>query len=401
MTTQPRYRRLAALAAGALVAPLALVGMTAGPADAAPQKHKHEVYIYKIEKNLKLAGVGTDTMGDSTSPFLQCNGSDIVLDGMWMVKSVDEYHAPDPDPDEDPDIPSTNTTGGKYNDERDVYVLASYPDLGAGMQGRWQFQFENRAYGDAQVKLYATCIRNNTEKAGAPNHNHPIVVRNLPVKNASPNWVVHPNLSTPNPTPNRWYYSWDDSDGACLSGEYFVAPGFKMSPTVLPTPPNYHRLVASYPRVDAGAPGRGWTWEFGESVPVGVTPTYAMPTTDVYGKCISRKVGSQSTGSAHSHALAMRHMPNVDMTAVGGVGIPVGNPRYVEYSCDQDDANLFGYKAAVGFFWIGANWHHNWFLGMEPRPKTRVFAFWNAGAVSVETRFGALCINSRTANPVI
>ncbi|GAA4373230.1 hypothetical protein [Nocardioides caricicola] len=391
MTAHPRYRRLVALAAGALVAPLALVATTTAPADAAPQKHKHEVYIYKVEKNLKLAGVGTDTMGDTTTPFLQCNGGDIVLDGMWMVKSVDPYHAPNPDPDEDPDFPSTNTNGGKYNDLRDVYVLASWPDADPR---RWNFEFENRAYGDAQVKIYATCVRGFTEKSGAPNHNHQILVRPLTTRTTDfTHWTGHPTLG-----PNRSYYSWGagastvDPTG-CGAGEYFVAPGFKMTASM---PQKYHRLVASYPAVNPGAPGRGWTWEFGESVPLSVSPTN-LPNINLYGKCISRKVGA----NPHTHALAMKHMPSADVSTGTGVNIPVGDPRFVEYSCDQDEPDFFGYKAAVGFFWVGHNWHHNWFLGMEPRPKTRVFGFWNAGAVSVETRFGALCINSRTANPIL
>ena len=72
----------------------------------------------------------------------------------------------------------------------------------------------------------------------------------------------------------------------------------------------------------------------------------------------------------------------------------------MRYSCDQDQPGLHGYKAAVGAFYLGNNWENHWFLGMEPRPKTRAYSFWNLGASNGEVKVATLCINSRTGNPI-
>lgn len=366
MTAHTRFRIAAAL--GALVAPIALVATTVAPADAGASKHKHDVYIYKAEKNLKLAGVGTDTVGDSPTTSLSCNSGGTVLDGMWVVKHVDQYDPPPPDPDEDPEFPSTSTAGGVYNDLRDVHVVASYPDQVDPRQ--WNFQFENRAYGDAQLKLYVTCVRGYTEYTNS--HRHQVSVRNL--GSTSPGTSPHPSWPA-----TRSFWEWPGQP--CNADEYFVAPGFNLGVTNTD-----HRLVGSYPKF--GSAGRSWTWEFG-GPPATVT---------FYGKCISRKV---LVGASHQHALGMRHLPSSDPTAGNVAAIPVGDPFEVRYSCDQNQPSYSGYKAAVGWFWMGNFWEDTWFLGMEPRPKTRAYSFWNGGSSSAQVTLGTLCVNSRTANPIL
>jgi hypothetical protein len=369
MTVQTRYRRLIAVAAGALIAPAALVAATSAPADAGTS-HKHEVYIYKMERDLRLAGVGPDAFGDAGSTTLSCSPGDTVIDGMWMVKSVDQYHPPAPDPDEDPAFPSSSTVGGTYNDQRDVYVKASYPDFSDAR--RWNYEFNNRAYGDAQVKLYVTCIRGYTEYTNS--HRHQINVRNL---------FASVQFTTPHAYANRTF--WDGSTAApgfsCGPTEYFVAPGFNLSPAGAVD----HRLVASYPTNS----GRSWAWEFGASSQANVA---------FYGKCIDRKVG---VGNGHQHSIAMKHMPSSNFAAGHGYAIQSGDPKQVQYTCDQDEPSFHGYKAGVGWFWMGDYWEYNWFLGMEPRPKTRVYSFWHGWPVPGQVKVGALCINSRTSNPLV
>src|ERR1044072_6707388 len=157
MTTRSRYRTAAAV--GALVPPMAVVATTSAPADAGTSTHKHEVSMYKVERYVKLAGVGTDTVGDSPGQSVYCDPGDIVLDGMWSIRNVDQYHPPTPDPDDDPGYPTNH--GGVYNHAPHVHVVSSYPDQGDPR--RWSFELDNRAYGDAQVKLFLTCIKNWTE----------------------------------------------------------------------------------------------------------------------------------------------------------------------------------------------------------------------------------------------
>lgn len=359
MTAQFRLRVAAAV--GALIAPMAMVATASAPAHAGTSSHKHEIYMYKVERYIKLAGVGTDTVGDSPGQALSCNPDDIVLDGMWSIKNVDQYQPPPYDPDEDPTFPTT--VGGVYNDARDVYVVSSYPDQFD--QRRWNFEFDNRAYGDAQVKLFLTCIRSHTEYTNS--HRHDIVVRNVtPVQ---PNTVAHATY------PNRWVY---DRGQFCSAQEYFVAPGFDLTGLI------DHRLVASYPT----NAGRGWEWEFAAS---GTAAPF------FYGKCIERRVFD---GATPRHAIAMKLMPSPNFSSGHVVSVPLGDPRESQYTCDQDEPSYHGYKAMVGWFWMGNHWDDNWFLGMEPRPKTRSYVFWNFHGTPAQVKIGALCINSRTSAPL-
>src|ERR1044072_6540074 len=100
MTTRSRYRIAAAV--GALVAPMAVVATTSAPADAGTSTHKHEVSMCKVARYLKVVGVGTATVVESTGQSVYCDPGDIVLDGMWSIRNVDKYHPPTPDPDDDP-----------------------------------------------------------------------------------------------------------------------------------------------------------------------------------------------------------------------------------------------------------------------------------------------------------
>ena len=168
MTIHTRYRRTIAAAVAALVAPMALVAATAVSADAGrgqAQARSHDVQG-RTSRSCSQAWAATRSATPS-SPDLSCNGGDTVLDGMWMVRHVDQYNPPSSDdPDEDPTWPTTGSLGSGANDEREVYVRASYPDLTTTTKWKWEFQ--NRAYGDAQLTLYITCIKGWTEGTNSP-----------------------------------------------------------------------------------------------------------------------------------------------------------------------------------------------------------------------------------------
>ena len=97
----------------------------------------------------------------------------------------------------------------------------------------------------------------------------------------------------------------------------------------------------------------------------------------------------------------MKHLPSANWAAGHQVSIPLGDPKVVSYSCDTDYESYSGYKAMVGWFYMTDWWEHNWYYGMEPRPKTRVWQFWNGHAAPAKVNVGVLCINSRTANPTV
>ncbi|MDI6910697.1 hypothetical protein [Nocardioides sp.] len=364
MTAHTRFR--IAVAIGALVAPLVVVATSALPADAGTSKHKHEVYMYKVEKNIRLSGVGSDGSADSGSQLVRCNAGDQVLDGMWSVKHVDQYQPPPPDTDEDPDFPSAPTLHGTYDDERDVWVRASYPD--PSDLRSWQFEIENKAWGDAQVKLFLTCIRGYTEYANS--HHHQIKVRSL--FGGLYSAVDQGGWFTSEPQAEPW--------GKCATNEYFVAPGFDLGSA------NF-RLRGTYPR----AFGQSWGWSFitdGSPVPLQIS---------IYGRCISRQVFDLATPR---HAIAMKHLPGTSFGSWYASNIPQGDPEERQYTCDQADGDYHAYKAMVGWFYLDSHWDDNWFLGMEPRPKTRSYYFWNHYGGPAAVRYGTLCINSRTSNPL-
>ncbi|MGB0100797.1 MAG: hypothetical protein WBP61_11005 [Nocardioides sp.] len=359
MTAHARYRKLVALAVGAIVAPLLVVATTTAPAEARSWKHKHDVTMYKIERDIRLAGGGDHSpSGQVTSTSLSCRGSDSVLDGMWKVSSVDQYN-PDPvDPDDDEDFPGSYT-GGAYNDARDVFVHHSY----ASSSNSWAFKFENLAYGDAQLKAYITCIEAKTERNG---HAHRIKTTDTSWSDAAaPDQAVglgggyHASLT-------------------CSPTQFFVAPGFKINSGTT-------RLAASHPLEN----GRSWRWIFNSTTAADV---------DFYGKCIDRKVAAANGfGSHHQHAIKMRHLPLASEGA-NTKSISSGSPQDVQFSCDEKSASRSGHKAMVGAFYLHHP-HTTWFLGMEPRPKTRVFRFFNSGGTS-KVDLGILCVNSRTGNPL-
>ena len=386
MTAHSRFRIAAAL--GALIAPLALVAAATAPADAATSKHKHEVYMYKVEKDLRLAGVGPNAIGQSGTTSLSCFGTDNVLDGMWNVKHVDQYQDPEFDPDDDPEYPSTVTLGGLYNDERDVFVQASYPDT--GNVAKWNFRFQNRAYGDAQLKIFVTCIRDFTEKTNGYKHE---------VDVSGAGYYTRPTVGHNQAWAGRTMYD-GTSDLWCPDvNDLFVAPGFDLVGTT-----RDHRLVASYPTQS----GRSWAWEFASFDPdplgAGTGPIVTGQNVNFYGKCIDRRV--LDSGAGHRHAIVMKHLPGPTWGSPWQNNgwhelIGQGDAQEVQYSCDTDHWEYSGYKAAVGWFFIYTGWEHTWFYGSEPRPKTRVWQFWNGHPVSADVSLGALCINSRTANPIV
>ena len=371
MTAQSRFRIAAAVAA--LIAPLGLVAATVAPADAAVKKHKHDVTIYKVEKFVKLKGVATHTPGSSTfDGSLSCTApTDHALDGMWLVQSVDRYEPPyvDPnDPDDDPEIPPISDpppAPGEFNDLRDVFTWWSYPETGAGNGAKWAFKLQNFAQGDAQVKLWITCVKGSTSATNV--HAHKIQVSD---------GVMAPGPNTVN---GRGSYEWQW--GCPTNDSYFVAPGFKITNMVR------SRLVASYPKRVGGL--EKWVWDF--YGPGGSTMNY-------YGKCIYRETSAElGNPNTHRHAIRMQHMPSYTGTHYDYS--PGEHPERVRYTCDEDNPDFHGFKAAVGWFWMEHH-EHFWFIGMEPQPKTREFSFWNTHHADPQhVAIGAFCINSRTGNP--
>ncbi|GAA1159776.1 hypothetical protein [Nocardioides aquiterrae] len=346
MTARNRSRTfLVGAAVAALLAPLAIVAAFASPASAAPGK-PHEVYIYKVEKHVTMSGEFPDQY---LHDHVFCDPGDIALDGMWRVDHVDQAQPPE-----------------FVGDERDVVFTASYGDTAD--QSKWHFRAHNYADGDAQIKLFATCIRGSVEQAYG--HTHGIVVRNLPVDSTN---TALPVDTDPAFGANEW-----DFNGSCNSTELAVAPGFNFSGDDFRVREYRSWLSPDY---------LSWHWAF----------LVQDPGADVslYLKCLQIKT---ATTNGHAHNLFWSWRPDGFNGFHGN--LTSGNREY-RLNCDDNPggASYQDYKAAVGAFWLTNPWH-TWFMGMDPRPKQRAFRFWWDGSGSSDYYLAALCIRARTGKQV-
>lgn len=345
MTARNRSRTfLVGAAVAALFAPLALVAALANPASAAPGK-PHEVYMYKVEQHVDLSGEFPDQF---VHTHVYCNPGDLALDGMWRVDHVDQANPPD-------------TVG----DERDVYVHASYGD--DVDRSKWHFRLTNFADGDAQIKLFVTCIRGYVEQAYGHTHQVVLSSRNDDLSHTGGGALAAGSQS--------FTHSF-----TCPTGTVAVAPGFNFL--------NNERahIFRSWPTADF----RGWQWAF----------LVEDPNTEVtvYLSCLQIKTGPGGNGP-HAHNLQWAWRPNG--FAGDHQSLDVVGTQERRINCDDGaDGKFFqDYKAMVGAFWINDPFHV-WFLGMDPRPKQRSYKFWWDGSGDNNIYLGALCIRARTGKQV-
>lgn len=347
MTARTRSRNwFFGAAAAALLAPVALVVAAAAPANATGQFH--EVYMYKVEKHVDISG---DFPDKNMHEHVYCNAGDWALDGMWRVDNVEQANPPE-----------------TFGDERDVYFSASYGD--DVDRTEWHFRATNYADGTAQIKLFATCIRQDTDNQHL--HTHPIRV--------SPrrNYVVGP-VGVHNTPPADWYDV--DHNFQCAPDEYAVAPGFNFAQLPDPREPRT-RIVRSWPSPDF----RSWHWSFVVEEPANLT---------LYLRCLRTTVGE---ANGHSHLLPMTWRPDGNGSLRNLTFIKT---QEVRLNCDDgpDGAAFQLYKAMVGAFWIYDPFH-TWFLGMDPRPKQRSYKFWWDGGGDNRVWLAALCIRARTGKQI-
>ncbi|MCO5315672.1 MAG: hypothetical protein M9938_05885 [Solirubrobacterales bacterium] len=273
--------------------------------------------------------------GQSAHEHVYCNAGDYAVDGMWRVDHVDQ----------------ANPQIGVFGDMRDVSVNRSYSDLQQGGNGaKWHFEMVNNADGRAQLKIFAVCLGSKTVENS---HQHRIYVR--PLKTTA------------------WFPGSDFSSPAlrCGSGEITVGPGFKrLSGGDL-------WLKSSYP----GSPlNASWNWNF----------TVSTPTSMEMSVLCLRKTTGWTWG--HRHNLLTYLKPGY--WPLGAQAVKKKAVQEKRVSCAD------GYKAIVGAVGI-APWNHGWihFLGMDPRPKTRAFKFWNTYPYSdLPVYLATICLRVRTGN---
>jgi hypothetical protein len=326
---------LAVLAAAAL----------AGPSSAFAGK-SHLLGVYKVEKHLDLEG-------EEGSYTLSCEGTDIAIDGMWRIDNVDQ----------DNGFVYGSPPFSSLDPAWDVLKSVEVVDAYASSDSTYTFKFVPQSGGDVQGKLFLFCLpRQTTQTAG---HQH--------------TWYLHsqavsvPAIFAPGDVPVV------NGNSPCSAGEIAIQPGIKG------TSGSGHL----YERWSNAAPGSNvdqpLSWSI-SAIPGIDGYTYA-----VNWSCLRLKSSSYPIATPnHAHRIVPKWRPiNVSPSSVNET-LPanaVSNPQVI---CGEH------YKAALGSFRITGSPYDHWYLGMDPRPKSRVFKMLNDTALAGTAQFGAVCFKDST-----
>jgi hypothetical protein len=344
------------------------------PGHQAPKNvtHRHFLKMYKVEKYITIpeptAGVlhGTVPPADAnedTHVFCDTNDpnnftdNDLATDGMWKVVDVDQ---------------DTNNTRPfeelkVYASYRDHVPTVNYP---GGDPSKWHFEFDNRTDSAVQIKMFVTCLGWKTE----PNsHRHQWTWSGVHHQNVVGNFGV---------------YSRQDADSAgddCPSGTIAVSPGFQFDRTM-----GVGDIYRSRYRLNNY---RGWSWGFWvEPGPFDLDLTF---------HCLD--IPTQPAGNPnHIHDLVFDFEPGAFFPAIPNTNIAgdpdgAGPQRSVETrvrNCDSHEKGMVhSFDLDVGNLHAG---HFLWFLGMDPRIKSRAYKILNTSTLAQDAQFGLMCFNDRT-----
>jgi hypothetical protein len=342
---------------------VAALGVLALPSPALAGK-AHLVGAYKVERHV-------DIEGDGDSYAVACHSThDIVLDGMWRIDNVDQ--------DNDWDVPASYPTGAPVNlaIQNSLRVRSVQADTKAGSavgdpKNEYTFAFEPTGGGDTQVKLWVTCLPNPSKGSGHTN-----------------DWVVSGDatMSPAGPfttSPNTYPTSFDQlplgtevtQSASCPAGEIVIAPGFD----VIDGDPD---LVRSYP---GSSSLRTWEWTW-----------YAPATAHIShtASCLRLRSDVSTSSDQHRHRLVVNFKHT--LTSAANHGIKASSIKERQQSCGEL------YKAIIGAFdirdaWDSINgWMRVYFLGMDPRIKTRAFKFVNVSSSDTAVDVGAVCVKDKT-----
>jgi len=358
------------------IAVAALAAMAFG-APAAQAGGAHLVGYYKVEKHIDIEG----ELGDYT---LSCPNSDIAVDGMWRWDNVDQ--------DDDYIYGTAPSTPhyGKLDVLNSVEPVAAYPD--SVSVSTWHFRFVPLSGGDVQGKLFLFCLPHRPN----PNQSHSV------------DWLPDPNTTTVNRSigapgtggfagpPGATYSNlFGAPTTACGAGEIAIQPGFEWTTT-----DSYGKPYARYP-TSYTMPG-GWnSWQWGFFTPTGGTVRLSW-------RCMPLLSG-------YNTALAPHHRHKLVVLTKRGT---TPNPDSLNATDDTTVQVICGehYKLGLAswhfgpaanydtYVWNNADyWKKYWYLGMDPRPKTRAFRILNVDTLAHSAGFGAfdadfsgLCFKDKT-----
>lgn len=323
------------LIAGALAA----LGALALPASALAGHKAHLLKLYKVEQHVDLEG-------EDGIYTVSCPNGDYALDGMWRIDDVEQ----------------DNDFGGTlldlFHTVRPVQAKSVATDT-------YQFKFTPLSGGDVQIKLWVTCVDQNT---------------------SGHQWTITPAVAAPNTTSTVdttgvGPYAFDDAatkaTATCPAGQIVVAPGFD----VTSGSGGNGDLVVSKP--DASDSTWTWKWAAMDSGASGIKVTHSW-------RCLTLK--SQAYQS-HTHRIVKQVRSQTDT-------IPANVTSETRLSCGEL------YKGLIGGWDLSgtANGHggtahvfdYVWYLGMDPRIKTRAFKWANNDSIAQPVDTYLVCFKDKT-----
>jgi hypothetical protein len=346
-----------------LMTSVAAVGILGIPATASAGK-SHFVSPYKVEKHV-------DIEGEDGTYDLSCKAStDIAVDGMWRVDDIAQDNDwQDPDPELAAHWSAVASTLTILKSLRPVRMEADSTD-----RSTYHFKFIPLAGGDTQMKLWITCM---PSPFGGSGHTH--------------TWTTGTQQSQAAPVTNPVAYGTHGVTAAqCGAKQMLIQPGFNVDPIGMPD------LVESMPKDNAGVwDKRSWTWTFFSTSAVAGTVTW---------RCLDLKSSTPTPAGTHTHSVVVNRK-----RTTFPLGLSAKAVRERQQDCGEH------YKALVGGFDLTKSFNADvpfsagppvvdhvpahmgaYFLGMDPRIKTRAFKFVNLESTAYDVDVAAVCFKDRT-----
>ena len=313
-------KRTIVLGAIAALAAMALPSAAFGKA--------HLLRLYKVEQH-------ADLVGQDTKYTVQCPDGDLALDGMWRIDNVDQ--------DNDYVFPNFSLGDPAFDVLRSVRPVESQ----AIDPSTFEFAFNPTSGGDVQVKLWVTCLGKKT----APNGH-------FVTWSISPGSTKPVSVGTPTTT------------GGCPNG-IVVQPGFIVNT-------GDADLMTSRP-TDASDTTWAWKWDNFDPGPPAFTGTVSWNCLDLTSSF------NQPAAPHHRHRIVKQFRSN-DPLYAPPAAVPSSPPLILHHAVREATMHCGDhYKGMVGGWDAQYNNPLNgygslWYLGMDPRIKSRSFKWINSHA---------------------
>lgn len=322
---------------GAAAIAVVAIGALGLPSSALAGK-SHHLKLYKVEQHIDIEG--------DLDYTISCKPGDIATDGMWRIDDVSQ--------DNEFDIL-----------EQWTQTVAIKATTVPGNNQDYVFRFLPIAGGDVQGKLWVTCLENPTTGNG---HTHSWNVKRITSTQAdvtaptgAQTYVVGPNSG-----------GGDGAAGDCPTGTYVpIAPGFDLTGNegYGYLQKNWHALTGT---------DVAWEWRF-NVVSAGLG-TDAF-TAKLSYRCLQLRSNPGGSGP-HRHRIVQQYKTRL------GINHPARTFQTHQLSCGEH------YKGMVGMW--DTNHNELYYLGMDPRIKSRAFKFVNVGFSDHQVDLKLSCFKDRT-----